>query len=111
MTNVVVSDTGCVPVNGPSGDINANIALENTEVWTYSCAAIVMTATTNTATAQGDSGGLRHTSTTLTTIPVSSAGVPAAGIGPENISYTWVIFAAIMVASGLFLGFSLRRGL
>lgn len=110
LTGVTVTDNKCTPVNGPTGDANANAQLESNESWAYTCGSIVAATNTSTVTAQGTSGGALHTATTTVTVTVGDATLPATGIGPEDMSYVWAAFAVLMVISGSYFGFSMKKG-
>lgn len=54
LTNIVLSDDKCSPVNYVDGDTNTNNQLETTETWNYTCSTNITAATTNIATVTGD---------------------------------------------------------
>ncbi len=110
LTGVTISDNKCTPLNGPTGDANGNSQLEANESWVYTCGAIVAATTTSTVTAQGTSGGLLHSATTTVTVTVADATLPATGFGPEDMSYLWIVFGAIMTMSALFFGLNVKKG-
>lgn len=61
LTNVVVTDDFCSPVDYVSGD-DGDQLLENGETWNYSCSMELDETTTNTACADGDFIGGGHDS-------------------------------------------------
>ena len=55
LENVVVTDDTCGPVNFTGGDIGSDGILCPGEIWTYTCTTSISQATTNIATASGES--------------------------------------------------------
>ena len=55
LENILVTDDTCGPVNFTGGDIGSDGILCPGEIWTYTCTTSISQATTNIATATGDS--------------------------------------------------------
>jgi hypothetical protein len=72
MSNVVVTDNKCAPVNLISGDTNSDSKLDTSEVWTYQCTTTLSQTTTNIATASGQANGFTATDTANATVVVST---------------------------------------
>lgn len=71
LSNIVVSDDTCSPVDYVSGD-DGNGLLENGETWTYSCSMPLQKTTTNEACADGDFiGGGRDSACVDVTVEVN----------------------------------------
>jgi hypothetical protein len=75
MSNIIVVDNKCSPVNYISGDLNNNATLEVSEVWHYRCTANVTQTTTNIATATGQANGFTATNTATANVVVNAAAV------------------------------------
>jgi len=68
LQDVTLTDDKCGPVNFISGDFNSDGMLETGETWKYTCEALLLSTTTNTATARGQSAGRYVTDVTSDTV-------------------------------------------
>lgn len=62
---ITISDDKCAPLNRTGGDTNGDNQLQPGETWTYTCAATLTVATTNTVTVSA--AGIRTTKTVTAT--------------------------------------------
>ncbi len=86
LTNVVLTDDKCSPVNYINGDTNANTQLETTETWNYTCSKNITATTINTATVTGKYNTTNVSDTDTATVTVGSPPpVVCAGCGPVII--------------------------
>ena len=73
LSDVVVKDDKCSPVEYKSGDANNDSKLQTSETWTYTCSQPITVATTNVATVTGkDKNGKEVTGTDTVTVPVTN---------------------------------------
>jgi uncharacterized repeat protein (TIGR01451 family)/LPXTG-motif cell wall-anchored protein len=94
LSSVVVNDPLCTTLTGPTGD-DGDSVLETTEIWTYICTVINVTASfTNTVTATGtpptgpnvtDTATANVTVTTVVVPPVVPTNTPAPSTGGSLI--------------------------
>jgi hypothetical protein len=71
LNNIRLTDDKCAIVKYISGDINKNLKLDPTEIWTYTCQMNLTKTTTNTVTAKGDANGLTATDFAIATVVVA----------------------------------------
>ena len=76
MIGVWVKDDKCANVGYISGDVNTNNILDVGEAWKYTCAKIVSSTETNTATTHGQSSGWDVFRTANATVVVGASIVP-----------------------------------
>jgi len=76
MSNIIISDNKCSPINFISGDTNSDTNLDINETWTYSCSTSLTQTTTNTVTVSGDANGLTASDTANATVVVGVALTP-----------------------------------
>lgn len=96
LSNVSVSDNGCSPVAGLTGDFNSNSLLDAGERWIYTCLRYVAVPTSSVATAEGSANGMTAREQVVSTVLLSQIegsvlgdstyvpSFPAAGFAPEN---------------------------
>lgn len=90
LSNVVVTDSKCSPIQYISGDTNNDSKLDTTESWKYTCKTNLSQTTTNTAVATGEANGLTARDFAIATVVVPATpavptfvpGLPAAGFAP-----------------------------
>lgn len=104
LSNIRVTDDKCSPVEYVSGDLNKDLKLDPTEMWTYICRSNLTQTMTNTATASGDANGLTATDIAVATVLVPVPGLPNTGI--NIISWGIVTLAGLF---GLSLSFYFGR--
>ncbi|MCX6738920.1 MAG: ice-binding family protein [Candidatus Parcubacteria bacterium] len=104
LSNIRVTDDKCSPVEYVSGDLNKDLKLDPTEMWTYLCRSNLSQTTTNTATASGEANGLTATDIAVATVLVPIPGLPNTGI--NIISWGIVTLAGLF---GLSLSFYFAR--
>jgi uncharacterized repeat protein (TIGR01451 family) len=99
---VSVTDDKLATVTYVSGDTNADGALQPTETWVFSAAAVLSVTTTNTATATGTGNGETVTDTAIANVVVTPLAVPVIHIaksaaptalvsGPGSVTYTYTV--------------------
>lgn len=86
LSNVLLTDDKCAPVNYISGDINGDSKLDVNEIWTYTCTANLTRTTTNTAVATGMANNLTARDFAIATVVVAAPGFPNAGLPPTSKS-------------------------
>lgn len=74
LSNVILTDDKCSPVNYISGDINSDSKLDPSETWTYTCQTNLTETTLNTAVATGEANGLTVRDFAIATVVVSGSG-------------------------------------
>ncbi|OGH88587.1 MAG: hypothetical protein A3J93_00600 [Candidatus Magasanikbacteria bacterium RIFOXYC2_FULL_42_28] len=108
LSNVVVSDDKCSPINYISGDTNTDSKLDVSESWVYTCSSNLTKTTVNTAVATGVVNGLTARDFAIATVVVADVGVvvvpkfPETGIAPNyyfGLSLLVGIFTLISVLS------------
>jgi uncharacterized repeat protein (TIGR01451 family) len=72
LNNINLTDDKCGSVVYVSGDANGNSLLESAESWVFTCHAIIIQSTTNTATASGSANGLTATDAASATVLVAA---------------------------------------
>jgi uncharacterized repeat protein (TIGR01451 family) len=120
LSNVVVSDDKCSPVQYVSGDANDDDKLDPSETWTYTCRHNIDQTTTNVATASGEANGLIARDLAFATVVVSNAipvtgqvlgvkvagvtaatvpGFPKTGLPPveQNTPWSLIIIAGVLM--------------
>ncbi len=64
LSDVVVTDDKCAPVNGPTSGDDGDLVLQPDETWLFTCSTTLSETTTNIAEASGtDRAGVTHTDT------------------------------------------------
>lgn len=105
LSNVSVVDDKCpgLPgrVAGHPGDLNKNNLLESNEIWSFTCETYLSKTTTNIGTAEGHANGLTALDFSPATVLVSAPGLPNTGIGPDEKSIPWNIFALATLAGAV----------
>ncbi len=110
LSNVVLYDDKCSPVQYVSGDANGNSKLEPTETWIYSCKANLTRTTTNTVVANGEANGLVARDLAVVTVIVTAPGLPNTGISPEWKSTLWnIVVLSILLCGAIFIVTVLRK--
>ena len=101
LSNIIITDDKCSPLNYISGDLNNNSKLDTTETWTYTCQINLTKTTTNTATVEGTANGLIVKDSAIATVIVSTPGLPKTGFPPRGEDTMWyaIISAGILVSS------------
>jgi len=109
LSNIILTDDKCSPVNFISGDTNRDGKLDVNESWIYSCNANLTQTTTNTVTASGQANGLTARDFAIATVVVAAPKLPNTGIEPNGHNTLWYVFvlAGIFTAS-IFL-FAIRK--
>lgn len=102
LSNVRVTDDKCGPVAYISGDTNADVRLDPSETWTYTCASRLTQTTTNTASAIGEANNLTARDFAIATVVVAAAvpittvvpavpKLPNTGVAPLESGPVWPI--------------------
>lgn len=101
LSNVTLTDNKCAPMVYVSGDTNADLKLDKTETWTFTCKTNLTVSTTNTATATGTANGITVRDFALATVIVSNAPLrgaapklPNTGVDPTVNNFSWPLAAA-----------------
>ncbi len=81
LTNIVLSDDKCSPVNYISGDANSNDQLETTETWNYACSKNITAVTTNIATVAGKYNATDVSDTDSATVTINPPATCVSGCG------------------------------
>jgi hypothetical protein len=76
MSDVLVTDDMCSPVDFISGDVDSDLLLDLTETWNYSCDTTLNITTTNIVTASGEANGFTAVDTATATVVVGIPIVP-----------------------------------
>jgi len=102
LSNVVLKDDKCAPMNYISGDTNNDSKLDTSETWTYTCRSNLKETTTNTAVAVGEANGITVRDFAIANVVVSQTVVypklPDTGTDSENKNTLWII----IISSGVF---------
>lgn len=106
LSNIVVTDDKCGPVNYISGDTNSNAKLDTTETWTYTCKENLTKTTTNTVTASGEVNGLTARDFAVATVVVASPKLPNTGFALGEESNPWSIIALIGILVSTVISFA-----
>lgn len=107
LSNVLLTDDKCGPVNYISGDTNRNSKLDMTETWTYTCRTNLAKTTTNIVSASGEANGLIARDFAMVTVLVSVPGLPNTGF-PYRDNPVGLVVLAVMLMSLIFF-YSARR--
>jgi hypothetical protein len=101
LSDVILSDDKCSPMNYISGDTNSDSKLDVTETWVYTCRMNLSNTTTNTAIAVGQANGFSVRDFAVATVTVATAvpALPSTGLSPEGKSIPW----DIVILSGIFM--------
>jgi len=111
LSNVVVTDDKCGPVNYISGDTNNNAKLDTTETWTYTCKENLTKTTTNTVTASGQANGLTARDFAIANVIVASPKLPNTGFAPGEKNSPWniiVLAGVVMLVSASYVAMKKR---
>lgn len=101
LSNVLISDDKCSPVDYISGDTNSDLKLDVNETWTYACQMNLTETTTNTVTVSGQANGLTARDFAIATVIVGEPGLPNTGFPPERKNNLWNI--AIFAGAFMFV--------
>lgn len=101
LSDVILSDDKCSPMNYISGDTNGDSKLDTTETWVYTCRVNLSNTTTNTAIAVGQANGFSVRDFAIAAVTVATAvpALPSTGVSPEGKSIPW----DIVILSGIFM--------
>jgi uncharacterized repeat protein (TIGR01451 family) len=114
LSNVILSDDKCSPMNYISGDTNGDSKLDITETWTYTCRTNLTETTLNTAIAEGVANGMTVRDLAIATVTVATAvpALPQTGFAPEEKSVPWdiVIFSSIFILAVISFTAVLKKG-
>jgi len=102
LSNIVLTDDKCSPLNYISGDLNNDSKLDTTETWTYTCQTNLSTTTTNTARVQGTVNGFIAKDFAIVTVVVSTPGLPKTGFPPRGENMMWYVIVSAGVLVSLF---------
>ena len=121
LSNILVTDDKCNPINYISGDVNSDSKLDPNETWEYTCRSSLTKTTTNTAIVTGVANGLTARDFAIATVVVAATvpGVttpaatvvpklPDTGIAPEAEIIVWPIIV-ISILGGLFMFYIVRK--
>jgi hypothetical protein len=102
LSNIILTDDKCSPLNYISGDLNNDSKLDTTETWTYTCQTNLTKTTTNTARVQGTVNGLIAKDFAIVTVVVSTPGLPKTGFPPRGEGMMWYVIASAGILVSLF---------
>ena len=102
LSNIVITDDKCSPLNYISGDLNNDSKLDTTETWTYTCQTNLSTTTTNTARVQGTVNGFIAKDFAIVTVVVSTPGLPKTGFPPRGENMMWYVIVSAGILVSLF---------
>jgi len=99
LSNVVLTDDKCSPVNYVSGDLNNDGKLDPSESWVYTCQVMLNGTTTNTASVSGVANGFIAKDFAIVTVVGNVPGLPKTGFPPRWESMMWniIIMAGIVI--------------
>ena len=114
LSDVILTDDKCSPMNYISGDTNGDSKLDITETWTYTCRTNLTETTLNTAIAEGVANGMTVRDLAIATVTVATAvpALPQTGFAPEEKSVPWdiVIFSSIFILAVISFTAVLKKG-
>jgi len=104
MTDVIVTDNSCSPVNYIEGDINKDNKLDPTETWTYLCRINITADTTNEAAVSANYGDRQVSAHAVASVsvempPVIPKKFPKTGNGDTSAKPGWVWFLSASAAT------------
>jgi len=108
LSNVLLTDDKCNPVNFISGDTNNNTKLDTTETWVYTCRTNLTETITNTASVTGEANGLIARDFAIATVVVAAAvpALPSTGFSSGINGNLWSLIAfsglSLLIALSLF---------
>jgi len=82
LSNIQLKDDKCSPLNYISGDINVDLKLDPSEIWTFTCSTNLTQTTTNTASATGESNGITVKDFAIATVVVSPTPTSSPKVTP-----------------------------
>jgi uncharacterized repeat protein (TIGR01451 family) len=114
LSDVILTDDKCSPMNYISGDTNSDSKLDVTETWVYTCRMNLSNTTTNTAIAVGQANGfsVRDFAVAVVTVATAVPALPQTGFASEgnNVLLDIVMLTGIlMLASILFVAVLRKR--
>lgn len=106
LTNIVLLDDKCSPVNFIVGDLNNDAKLDRGEIWKYTCQTSLDRTTINTATATGNFGVRVLTATAKAEVIVASPNLSIKvkkEVAPKSIPVTGgqVVYSYEIINPGL----------
>jgi uncharacterized repeat protein (TIGR01451 family)/LPXTG-motif cell wall-anchored protein len=111
LSNVIVTDDKCSPVQFISGDTDGDSQLDVSENWTYTCTSNLTATTTNTATATGTANGYTVRDIAIATVVVAASvpALPNTGFTPIENNLVWAGLATILSGASLFFVLKTKR--
>ena len=121
LSNIIVTDNKCAPVNYISGDANGNGWLDFNETWKFQCNANISESVTNIGAVRGIGAGVEVRDTDTATVIVNVAtvqnpppppppatggvtGLPATGEGGDSANNGLGMTVSALIAMAAFLG-------
>jgi len=98
LSNVILKDDKCAPMQYISGDVNGDSKLDINETWTYTCSGNLSKTTTNTAIVSGNANGLTATDFAIATVIVAAPTLPNTGFYFEDKMMIWSVVALLIIA-------------
>lgn len=107
LSNVLLADDKCSPVQFISGDTNGDGKLDTTETWTYTCKSKLTKTTVNTVVASGVANGITVRDFAIATVVVAAVvpKLPNTGVAPESMA----ILAGILILVSTLLVVALKK--